>query len=341
MTTTATRRLHPTPGRTSVRAWVTRHPLVAFFAFAYTFTWIFWTPAALDVGGALGQAGFFVGAWGPALGAALVTWYTGGSLRDWAHPIVRWRVPVHWYVVALGIPPLLMLIPGVMLIVLRGETDFSLIPGNLVGFLPSLLVVMLLGGGRGWTVPAGFAMLTLVFFAGEMANSGFSADWPRPNQIQYTLDADSGQAHWQSAATEPDGWTDQFFTGGYTKDKDALPRGAYAAHLDMTLPGDLIAATIAGHTVDIATGPMNDNYVIPAGTRRLPLMVHNLPAEGLEVTLAVQGTGPIGVALQDFSNGLPAVPGLTVTPRSPEFMPAPYDFRDPTVVRRSFVLGGY
>jgi hypothetical protein len=242
-----------------------------------------------------------------------------------------------------------------------------------------------LGGERRWAVPAGFAALALVFFAGELANSGFSAERPRPNQVQYTLDADSGTAVWQSAASEPDGWTEQFFAGGYTKGTDAFspayyfdqefgviratapaldlpaprlavledttagdvrtlrlrltsPRGAYAAHADLTLPGDLVAATVAGREVTIATGPTNDNYAVPAGARRLPLMVHNLPAEGIEVVLAVQGTGPIAVTLQDFSNGLPEVPGMAVTPRPPQYMPAPYDFRDPTVVRTAFEL---
>lgn len=242
-----------------------------------------------------------------------------------------------------------------------------------------------LGGERRWMVPAAFGTLALVFLAGEIANSRFSAEQPRPNQIQYTLDAGSGSATWQSAATEPDSWTRQFFPEGYTKGKDAFssayyfdqqfsvirgpapaldlpaprltvledvvqdgvrtlrlrltsPRGAYAAHLDMTLPGNLVGATVAGLPVPIATGSTNDSYVIPVGTRRLPLMAHNLPAEGLEITLAVEGAGPIGVTLQDFSNGLPAVPGLTVTPRPAEYMPAPYDFRDPTVVRTRFEL---
>ncbi len=256
-----------------------------------------------------------------------------------------------------------------------------------VALLLGVLVphLQFLGGERRWTVPAGFAALAVVFLAGELVNSRFSADQPRPNQIQYTLDAGSGQAVWQSTATEPDGWTEQFFAGGYAKGKDVFspayyfdqefgvirspapaldlpaprltvledtiadglrtlrlrlssPRGAYAAHMDLQLPGDLIAATLSGQSVVVATGPTNDNYVIPAGTRRFPLMVHNLPVEGLEIILVVRATGRIGVALQDFSNGLPDVPGMTITPRPPAYMPAPYDFRDPTVVRTAFEL---
>jgi membrane protease YdiL (CAAX protease family) len=158
MTAIAVQRGELPTGRSGARGWVIRHPLISFFAFAYAFTWLLWTPAALDVGGALAQLAFVVGIWGPALGAALITWYTGGSLRDWARPILRWRVPLRWYAVALAVPPLLMLVPGVALIAIREETDFSVVAGNLVGFLPSLLFIMLLGGGNeepGWR---GFAL---------------------------------------------------------------------------------------------------------------------------------------------------------------------------------------
>src|SRR3712207_400551 len=126
---------------TGLRPWVTRHPLLAFFAFAYAFTWLLWTPLMLDVGGAGATLRFFIGAWGPAVRAAFVTWSPGGSLKEWARPFLRWRVAPRWYVAAIGIPPLLMLVPAIMLIALREETDFSLIAGNLVGFLPSLLFI--------------------------------------------------------------------------------------------------------------------------------------------------------------------------------------------------------
>jgi hypothetical protein len=73
-----------------------------------------------------------------------------------------------------------------------------------VALLLGVLVphLQFLGGERRWVVPASFAALALVFFVGELANSGFSADQPRPNQIQYTLDADTSEALWQSAATK-------------------------------------------------------------------------------------------------------------------------------------------
>ena len=47
---------------------------------------------------------------------------------------------------------------------------------------------------------------------------------------------------------------------------------------------------------------------------------------------------PVTGTLTDYSNGLPAIEGLTVSPRPAEFMPAPFDFRDPTAVRTSVEL---
>lgn len=51
------------------------------------------------------------------------------------------------------------------------------------------------------------------------------------------------------------------------------------------------------------------------------------------MTITVRGTEPITGTLTDFSNCLPDLPGRSVTERPAGFMSAPFDFRDPTVVR--------
>jgi membrane protease YdiL (CAAX protease family) len=166
--------------------------MVAFVLLAYGFTWLFWAPKALGVGGALADVGFLLGAFGPALSAALVIRSTGGSLRAWARSIVRWRVAPRWYVAALGIPPLLMLIPAVLLLFLREETDLSLIPGNLVGFLPLLLFIMLLGGGNeepGWR---GFALPRLqARYAPVVATLALGAIWATWHLPMVAIDPDA------------------------------------------------------------------------------------------------------------------------------------------------------
>ena len=101
------------------------------------------------------------------------------------------------------------------------------------------------------------------------------------------------------------------------------------AHLDLTLPGDLVAATVGGEPVKI------DDQ---AALRRFPLAAYNLGEDGIELTISLRSTEPVTGTLTDYSNGLPAIEGLTVSPRPAEFMPAPFDFRDPTAVRTNVEL---
>ena len=78
---------------------------------------------------------------------------------------------------------------------------------------------------------------------------------------------------------------------------------------------------------------------IPAQQRRsFALTFYNLPDEGVEITLSVQSTESIDATLTDYSNELPEIFGTEIEPRPLEFMPAPYDFRDPTTVSKAFEL---
>jgi hypothetical protein len=235
-----------------------------------------------------------------------------------------------------------------------------------------------LGGRRPWTVPVALVVLAGVFLGTELITTRFDADKPLPDFVQYTLNADTGQASWLSAGDQPDGWTAQFFHDGCTTTTAAFspgyyfeqqrpvittaapmielppptltvvenkqqadiktvrlrvasPRRAPYAHLDLRLPGDLTEATVNGRPVNVAD--------IPASRRqRFTLLYFGLPAEGAEVSLTIRGTGPITGTLVDYSNDLPKLPGMTVKPRPAEYVPAPFDFRDPTAVTRTVGL---
>jgi Peptidase family M28 len=235
-----------------------------------------------------------------------------------------------------------------------------------------------LGGRRRWMVPVALVVLAGVFLGIELATTRFDADSPRPNFVQYTLNADTGQASWLSSGEQPDAWTAQFFPDGYTTTTAAFspgyyfeqqrpvitapargiklpaptlsvvenkpqadikkvrlrvasPRGAPYAHLDLRLPGDLTKATVNGRPVNIPDIPANRR-------QRFTLLYFGLPAEGSEVSLTIRGTGPITGTLVDYSNDLPNLPGVTVRPRPAEYIPAPFDFRDPTAVTRNVGL---
>ena len=53
-----------------------------------------------------------IGAFGPAMAAAITLRYSGDSLKEWLRKIVRWRVPVGCYAYALGLPVLIIVLLG-------------------------------------------------------------------------------------------------------------------------------------------------------------------------------------------------------------------------------------
>ncbi len=312
----------------------------------------------------------------PALGGLLVAgWQVLGAERA-ANPWPKAAV--------LAVSGAMVAVIGVPLVYLLASAAsiaapmFAAIIAVFIALLGSLLIPHLhaLSGRRHWAAPAVLAVVAVAALVGVQLSSGFSAAQPRPDYIQYTLDADTGQATWLSTGTGPDEWTEQFFPDVYSTDRQAFspgyffgqefdvieapapaasleapeltvlrdsttdgvrtlellltsPRGAPTAHLDLNLPGDLVAATVGGQTVKVDEGSQQ---------REFPMAAYNLGTNGIQVTLSVRSTDPITGTLTDFSNGLPDLSGMTVTERPPEFMPAPFDFRDPTAVTRSIEL---
>lgn len=147
-----------TATRNDVRGWVQHHPVASFFVLAYALTWLAWLPPALGYGGVVGLVALHAGGFGPALAAVIILWISGGSVRDWLSSIVRWRVAPQWYLVALGLPILLLGVASLGFVLFGYPIDPALIPGRLFGYLPMLLYTVLLMGGNeepGWR---GFAL---------------------------------------------------------------------------------------------------------------------------------------------------------------------------------------
>jgi hypothetical protein len=93
----------------SVTSVIKRYPLATFFILTYIFSWWGWL-----VG--LGQIPI-----GPVVAALIVVPLTEGKagLKEWASRIVRWRVGVRWYAIALLLPMALAVV-AVALNVLMG-----------------------------------------------------------------------------------------------------------------------------------------------------------------------------------------------------------------------------
>jgi membrane protease YdiL (CAAX protease family) len=93
----------------STTSWVQQHRLTSFFVLAYL---VSWTPWAFDAAGTSLGTPFFPG--GPLVAALIVIAVAEGrrGFRQLGARLVRWRVGWVWYVVALGLPVLMVLATG-------------------------------------------------------------------------------------------------------------------------------------------------------------------------------------------------------------------------------------
>ena len=134
-----------------------RHPLIWYFALAYAISWPMWLLSHL-AGGTLGIVFIVIGGFGPMLAAAIIISRTGGSLSEWLHSMLRWRVSVAYYAYALGLPVLLAVMLNLTLAALGKQPDVSLVVERIPAYLQTLLLTAVIFGGQeepGWR---GFAL---------------------------------------------------------------------------------------------------------------------------------------------------------------------------------------
>jgi uncharacterized protein len=91
--------------------WVRQHRLTSFFVLAYV---VSWTPWVFDAAGLSLGTPFFPG--GPLVAALVVIAVADGrrGFRELGSRLIRWRVGWVWYLVALGLPVLMVLVTGVV-----------------------------------------------------------------------------------------------------------------------------------------------------------------------------------------------------------------------------------
>ena len=146
----------------ALRSHIAARPTVAFFVLAFGLSWALWTPAMVFGLDGLAALPFFVGVLGPATAAAVVTRVTGRSVRDWLREVMRWRLPLRWYALAVGLPFALAIVASAEFVLVGEELDFGLIGERVVSIVPLFLFCLLLNGGPeepGWR---GFAMPRLL-----------------------------------------------------------------------------------------------------------------------------------------------------------------------------------
>ena len=208
--------------------------------------------------------------------------------------------------------------------------------------------------------PVGLALAALGLFVAGGLLSGFDAEHPRPDNVFYALDADSGRARWATLDEETDAYTSRFVgpdaEGGSLEDflpfgppglldeAPPLPLAAPAVEvLDDATSGDTRTLRVR---VSSPRGAENlslwlesddpedpDTPVVSAavdgepvgeaenpGWDRWAMEYHGLPEDGVELTLETRPNVPVRLRVADHSAGLPAVPGVDEA-RPPDTMP--------------------
>jgi hypothetical protein len=216
-----------------------------------------------------------------------------------------------------------------------------------------------------WLVPISAFLVGIVVLGAAISMSSFSAAHPRTDQIRYQLNADTGQAVWQSDDQRLDKWTQQFFpssteqgpfqakapsvalaaptatllsdtlSGGTRTLRVQVASSRHALYVSVLVEaqGEIVAASLDGQPFDLS------GYSQSA-RQRLEFSTYGLSDKGFELMLHVASSAPIKITVQDLSNGLPSIPGMTIKPRPADLMPAPRDWLDPTVVVKSFTFAG-
>ena len=120
-----------------------KHPLIAFFVLAYLLTW--WIYPVMKLSPLLGIFGLF----GPALAAMIMAAVTGGKvgLKALLSRVVRWRIALPWYVIALGLPTVHSLATAGLAYVLGAP---KLLQVGTLTIFDIILFVLVVGEELGW-----------------------------------------------------------------------------------------------------------------------------------------------------------------------------------------------
>jgi hypothetical protein len=121
---------------------VKHHPVASFFVLTYAISWLAWLLALPGYRGGADTALSMIAQFGPALAVLIIVFYTGASIPGWTRQIVRWRVSPRWYVVAFGLPVVLIGVQGAVFEVLQRRTYVALLGVQNVTLLAAVVILI-------------------------------------------------------------------------------------------------------------------------------------------------------------------------------------------------------
>lgn len=133
-----------------------------FVSGTLAFSWGLWTLLVFEVvPSSMTVPLIMLGGFGPFVGAVVALRLTGRRIRTWLQSNLRYRIPLRWYVVALALPPALIVSSSVVYVTLF-DASYAFAEIQPLWLFPvGFVVTFLLGGGQeelGWR---GFAQPAL------------------------------------------------------------------------------------------------------------------------------------------------------------------------------------
>jgi len=77
---------------------------------------------------------------------------------------------------------------------------------------------------------------------------------------------------------------------------------------------------VSDENSEIVSAWVNDKEIAP-DEKRLELRYFDIPKEGIELVLTVKGSGPLGLRVADYVNGLAESTGIAMQDRPADLMP--------------------
>jgi hypothetical protein len=108
------------------------------------------------------------------------------------------------------------------------------------------------------------------------------------------------------------------------------PRQASIAYVDLTTQGTILRAEIDRKSLDLT--PLN-----PKQRQALKFIFFGLQQEGIELNLELTDSQSVQIKLEDYTWGLPTIPGKAIAPRPADLMSAP-GHPDYTIVRKQLSI---
>jgi hypothetical protein len=199
-------------------------------------------------------------------------------------------------------------------------------------------------------VPVIGVLLALLLLAVGFRIDVLDAEHPGQTSLAYAIDTDQGTATWLSADPVLAAWTQQYVTNQRTDVGDQFPGPLARARHAGTAPvwpvpppeitvtrteqqGDNrvvqlhvtaggarrldVAAATAGHDITATVADLGVEGAPPkppSGRWNWGVIFEAVPAEGIDVTLTIQGADPLPLRVLAYHDGLPQLPQLAPLP---------------------------